>query len=122
MEARPPEAMTGMETAGQFEGRGPVDAGEDAVAVDVGVDDRGNASAFEALGQLEDEELAGLAQPSTATLPPFASMPTAIGPEQPAGLVHQRRVTDGDRAEDDAGETTRQPLFDMSIDRIPPPS
>ncbi len=52
--------MTGMDTArASCERQLPVDAGEHAVAVDIGVDDRGDAGALEAAGHLDGVELGG---------------------------------------------------------------
>ena len=49
IEARPPEAITGIDDGiGERDRRLPVDAGEHAVAVDVGVDDRRDAGVLEA--------------------------------------------------------------------------
>ena len=54
------------------------------------------------------------AQPSTATLPPRASMPTAILPgKAPAGFLHQLRIAHRDRAEDDARQALVEPVLDI---------
>ena len=53
------------------------------------------------------------AQPSTATLPPLASMPTAmrLGIFD-AGAAHERGVAHRDGAEDDAGDAAVEPRLD----------
>jgi hypothetical protein len=49
IDASPPDAITGIETASASSiVTFPVDAGQNAIAVDVGVDDRRNTGAFEA--------------------------------------------------------------------------
>ncbi len=62
----------------------PVDAGEDAIAINVGVDDRRHAGALETPGQLDDAEFGSL------------------------GPAFDRHL-----AENDPGETLFQPGFNM---------
>ena len=75
-----------------------------AVAVDVGVDDRRDAGVLEAPREVERARRRSVfAQPSTATLPSRASMPTAMRPGTAArGLADEAGVAHRRRADDDA--------------------
>ncbi len=75
-------------------GADDVRAGECAVAGDVGVDDRGNSGVGEPPSQIDRAHLLVSAQPSTATRPPRASMPTTMRPGQSAAA---RRTSAGSR-------------------------
>ena len=70
-----------VERARERGGRLDIDAGQRAVALDVGVDDRRDAGILEAQRQIERARSREVsAQPSTATLPSRASMPTTMRP------------------------------------------
>ena len=61
IEAKPPEAITGMEIAfGQLNGRIEVETPEQSVAGDVGEDDRSDAGILEPLRDFERRDLRGL--------------------------------------------------------------
>ena len=65
---------------GERDGGVDVDAAHRAVAVDVGVDDGGDAGVLETQREVERATVLCSVQPSTATMPSRASMPTAIWP------------------------------------------
>ena len=110
----PPDAITGIETwRAKSATASRVDPGKRPVARDVGVDDRRHAAILEAAGELDDPDLRRLAQPSTATRPSRASMPTTIAPGMiGGGAAHQLRVAQRGGAEHDAVDAERQPAFD----------
>src|SRR5690606_14042250 len=99
---------------GKRQRRIPVDAGENAVAVNVGIDDGGNASAFELFREFDYAEFA-------CFRPAFDSNLAALGVNANgnlsrkflAGLDHQRRIAHSDRAEDDAAQPLGKPVLDM---------
>ena len=94
---------------GQRDGRLPVDARQHAVAVDVGIDDRRDAGILEGAGELDASMSDVSAQPSTATFPPRASMPTATCPGCARPPRHQLRVAQRRRPEDHAGNALFEP-------------
>jgi hypothetical protein len=99
---------------GQFDGRFPVDAGQNTIAVDVSVDDGSNTGALEPIGQFDDAELGGLGPAldgNLAALGIDADSDTAR--EQPAGLAHQIGIAYGNGAQNDARQTLFEPGLDM---------
>ncbi len=86
---------------------------QDAVALDVGVDDGGNAGVLEALGHLLGRQLRRFR-------PAFDRHLAALGVDADgdaarildAGAAHQVGVAHGDGAEDDAGDAAVEPLLD----------
>ena len=117
--------MTGILTrARERQRRVPVDAGEDAVAVDVGVDDRRDARALEALGELDGVELGRLGPALDRDL----AAARVDADRDPAGelsrrFLHQRRIAHRDRAEDDARQCrVSSQLSTCASVRMPPPS
>ena len=95
---------------GERQGRLDVEAGQNAVARDVGVDDGAHARVFEALAEIERRHARG-------ARPAVDGDKTILGVD-PYGdaarvkarrLAHERRVFDGRRADDDARDAFFQP-------------
>ena len=87
-----------------------------AVALDVGVDDRRDAGVLEALREIDRRRCSEVsAQPSTATLPPRASMPTAIWPGISARGLAAR--DSGSRTAAVPRMTRATPLLEPALDR-----
>src|SRR5690606_18218446 len=82
---------------GKFKRRGPVDAGEDAVAVYIRVDDRGDAGALELLRKLDHAEFGGFRPALDGDLAALGvDADGDLAGEFLAGLDDQRRIAHGD--------------------------
>ena len=98
---------------GQRQGGRQIEALQHAVAIDVGVDDGGDAGVLEAPGEIDGGELAGLGPALDRDL-----AATGIDADRDAarkaaaGLAHQSGVAHGDRAEDDAADALAEPHLD----------
>ena len=110
--------------AGQSQRRFDIETLQHAIAIDIGEDDGGDARIFEAPGEIGGRRVCEVsAQPSTATLPPLASMPTAMRPGKLAqALRHQIRIAQGGGAQDHAADALVEPGLDLCQMRMPPPS
>ena len=98
---------------GKRRGGRQVEARQDAVAVDVGVDDGGNPGAFEPARQLGRVELARLRPTLDRHLAaPGVDADRDAAGKAPAGLAHQRRVAHRHGAQDHAGDALGQPRLD----------
>src|SRR5690606_14656184 len=82
---------------------------------DIGIDDGGNTSAFDALGKLDNGELRRF-RPAFNGHHAAASIDTDGNLTRPFGcsFLDQRRVAHGNGAKDDAGEALVEPGFDMA--------
>ena len=110
-EARPPLAITGIETArASASGRFEIEPGEHAVARDVGIDDGRDAGVLEAAGKVERGHLARLGPAFDRDL----AVARIDADGDAAGkvarrLAHQRRVAHRRGAEDHAVDALLQP-------------
>ena len=113
IEARPPDAMIGIMVERASANGESIDAGKDAVTVDIGIDDGSDAGAFEAPGHFGGGEFRGLGHPSTATLPPRASDADgdAAGNLRAASLTSAGSRTATVR--DDAEHAAAEPVLDL---------
>src|SRR5262245_3131835 len=108
------EAATGdhrhRSCTGNLEGRLDVETLEDAVAGDVGVDDRGNAESGLALCQLDGRkrQRAGPALDRDRTVARVDTDCDTTG-KGPAGLAHEIGIARGSRAENDPGDARLEP-------------
>src|SRR5690606_26282479 len=88
--------------------------GQNAVAVDIGIDDGGNACAFKLLRKFDHAQLRRFR-------PALDSYIAALGinadgnltRKRLARLDHQRRIAHGNRAEDDTAQSLGKPVLDM---------
>eukprot|EP01037_Dinobryon_pediforme_P028298 gene28299-31509_t len=98
---------------GERQRRREVDPLQDAVAIDVGIDDRRDAGVLEFLRQVDDAEFRGLRPALDRNLAALGvdADDDAAG-KQPAGSANQLGIAHRDRAEDDARHAFREPRFD----------
>jgi hypothetical protein len=124
-ELTPPLAITGMETARASASVaatfGPCHR---AVAVDVGVDDRGDARILEAAGQIGGLDSVSSAQPRVATRPRARRCPTATWPGK--ARAASRTSSPGSSTATVPRITRATPLPSqvsiVAMSRMPPPS
>ena len=115
-EAMPPEAMTGIaQLAREPHGGLDVDAGEHAVAADVGVDDRLDAVVLELLGEVDDV-VAGHLRPAVGGDLAVARVEADddVPRKRVAGVVQEARVLHRGGADDDVGDA----VVEIALDRL----
>ena len=115
-EARPPEAITGIDTASaSAERRVDVEALEHAVAVDVGVDDRGDAGVLEAAGEVDGVDLGGFGPALHRDL--AAARVDADGDAAGIARARRRARAPGSRTATVPRMTRRDALVEPGLDR-----
>ena len=110
--------------AGERQRRRDVEALQHAVAVDVGVDDRGDAGVLEAAGEIDGVHLGRLGPALHRDR--AAARVDADGDRgrdaRLRGLADEAGIADRGGAEDDAGDALAEPGLDRGRSRMPPPS